>query len=82
MCNKLLHNMLLNKYYCMPDIQSYSNFSLVGNTTKIFYSAQSKNQEQKDVESTVKEDILFCQFENSSRCVWLQAIVDFEYAKI
>ena len=56
-------------------------FALVSNPTKIFYSVQLKNQQQKEVESTVKWDILCCHCENSSKGVWLQIIVDFEFTK-
>ena len=32
-----------------------------------------------EVESTVKGDILCCQYETSSEGVWLQIIADFEF---
>ena len=56
-------------------------FALVSNPTKIFYSVQLKNQQQKEVESTVKWDILCCHCENSSKSVSLQIIVDFEFTQ-
>ena len=56
-------------------------FALVGNVTKIFYSMQWKNQQQKEVESTVKWDILCTHCENYSKGVWLPIIVDFEFTK-
>ena len=34
-----------------------------------------------EVESTVKGDILCCQYETSSEGVWLQIIADFEFKK-
>ena len=55
--------------------------ALVSNPTKIFYSAQLKNQQKKEVESSVKWDILCCHRENSSKSVWLQIIVDFEFTQ-
>ena len=56
-------------------------FALAGNASKIFYSVEWKNQQQKEVESTVKWDVLCCHCENSSKGLWLQIIVDSEFAK-
>ena len=36
---------------------------------------------EKNVESTVKENILCCQCENPSEGTWLQIRVDFEFTK-
>ena len=54
-------------------------FALASNLTKIFYSVQLKNHQQKQVESTIKWGILCCHCENSSKSVWVQIIVDFEF---